>query len=88
MHGRYVFPIIVKKRDKLKRYLKKHGITTIVEYPLPLHLTETYNYLSYKRGDFPESERACNEVLSLPIHPFLTQNEVNKIVKKIKSFKK
>jgi len=87
-HTYYSYVIRVKKRDKLKRYLKKHGITTIVEYPLPLHLTETYNYLSYKRGDFPESERACNEVLSLPIHPFLTQNEVNKIVKKIKSFKK
>ena len=58
----------------------------MVYYPLPLHLQPALKYLGYKKGDFPEAERAANEVLSLPIYPEITEKEQGKIVETIKNF--
>jgi len=73
-------------RDKLKKYLEKEGIPTMIYYPVPLHLQPAFKYLGYKKGDFTETEKAAKEVLSLPIYPELSKKEQNFIIKKIKEF--
>jgi dTDP-4-amino-4,6-dideoxygalactose transaminase len=62
--------------EKLQEYLASQGIATIIYYPFSLHLQEVYKSLGCKTGDFPESEKAQKEVLSLPIYPELKENEI------------
>ncbi len=73
-------------RDKLKEYLSAQGIATAIYYPLSLHLQEVYKPLGYKSGDFPESERAQEEVLSLPMYPELSEEQIEKITQATRSF--
>jgi dTDP-4-amino-4,6-dideoxygalactose transaminase len=73
-------------RQKLRVHLDSRGIQTNVYYPLSLHLQEVYRDLGYKKGDFPESERAQNEVLSLPLYPELRRDEIEQVVTEIARF--
>jgi len=73
------------KRDKLKKYLNRRGIQTIIHYP-PVHLSKTYKYLEYKKGDFPVTEKICDSVLSIPINPFLLDEEIKYIINSIRRF--
>ncbi|MFC2017476.1 DegT/DnrJ/EryC1/StrS family aminotransferase [Chloroflexota bacterium] len=73
-------------RNGLRKYLESKGIQTIVYYPLSLHLQETYKSLGYKLGDFPESEQAQEQVLSLPMYPELTEEQIEEVVGEIKKF--
>lgn len=82
----YTIRIPGEKRDELRNYLKQRGIETQVYYPLPLHLQPCFSHLGYKEGDFPESERASREVLSLPMYPELGEDDQNYIVGAIKEF--
>ncbi len=91
VNGKHIFnqyTIRVKngKRDKLRNYLIENGITTGIYYPLPLHLQDCFSYLGYRKGDFPESEKASEEVLSLPVYPELTQERIEYIIEKVKAF--
>lgn len=65
------------RRDQLLNHLRKNKIGSMVYYPLSLHLQPAFAHLGYQAGDFPESEAAQNSVLSLPIFPELTENEIN-----------
>jgi dTDP-4-amino-4,6-dideoxygalactose transaminase len=58
----------------------------MVYYPMPLHLQEAYQYLGYKKGDFPVAEELSEQVLSLPMHTELTDEELNYIVSSIREF--
>ena len=80
------YTIRTNKRDVLKGFLKEKGIDTAIHYPMPLHLQPAFKYLGYKEGDFPEAEKAAREVLSLPIHQDLTDNEVNYVIECIRNF--
>jgi dTDP-4-amino-4,6-dideoxygalactose transaminase len=80
------YTIRVDRRDDLQSHLKKHEIGTSVYYPLPLHLQPCFAYLGYKEGAFPESERAAKEVLSLPIYPELTHDQLDEVVSAIRAF--
>lgn len=71
-------------RDRLRQKLQNLGITSMVYYPLPLHLQPVYECLGYQKGDLPVSEKAANEVLSLPIFPDLTAIEQETIAYSIK----
>lgn len=73
-------------RNKLREYLTSRDIHTMVYYPLSLHLQEAYESLGYKQGDFPESEQAQEEVLSLPMYPELSQEQIGEVVAAIKEF--
>jgi len=85
-HIFHQYTIRTKLRDKLQKYLKEKEIPTMIYYPLPLHLQPAFKYLGYKKGDFPEAEKATEEVLSLPIYPELTKKEQDFIIQKIQEF--
>jgi len=80
------YVIRVPRRDKLREFLRAHGVGTGVYYPLPLHLQECFRYLEYKKGDFPESERAADETLALPIYPGLSREQQEYVVDQVKNF--
>ena len=80
------YTIRAERRDDLQSFLKERGIGTSIYYPLPLHLQPCFEYLGYKRGSCPESERAAEEVLSLPIYPELTRDQLDEVVGAIRSF--
>ncbi len=80
------YTLRVAKRDGLQTHLKSAGIGNSVYYPLPLHLQPCFAYLGYKNGAFPESEKAANEVLSLPVYPELTQSQLDEVVGAVRGF--
>jgi len=73
-------------RAELRKHLESDGIQTMVYYPLSLHLQEVYNYLGHKPGDFPQSELAQEQVLTLPMYPELLEQQIEEIVGEIKKF--
>lgn len=73
-------------RDKLKAYLNDHGISSMVYYPVPLHKMKVFEGRSRSDGALTESEKAANEVLSLPISPLISEEEVKAVADKIKGF--
>jgi UDP-2-acetamido-2-deoxy-ribo-hexuluronate aminotransferase len=77
------YTLRVQNRDILQLKLKESGIPTSVFYPIPLHLQECFRYLNYKQNDFPISEKASNEVISIPMNSFLTNNQVDYVCSKI-----
>ena len=74
------YTLRVNNRDTLQAKLKDNGIPTAVHYPLPLHLQECFQYLGYKQNSLPVSEVASKEVISLPMNPYLSNKEIEKIV--------
>ncbi len=77
------YSIRVKDRNELQTKLKAEGVPTAVHYPIPLHLQEAFEYLGYNNGDFPVAEKICKEIISLPMNPFLTEEEIQYIGGKI-----
>jgi dTDP-4-amino-4,6-dideoxygalactose transaminase len=67
-------------------HLKKMGIGTGIHYPIPLHRQKAYTSLSYQPGDFPTSENAAAEILSLPMYPQLTAEQQAQVVREILQF--
>lgn len=82
----HTFIIKCKKRDKLKKFLKKNKIETAIHYPIPIHLQPASKYLGYKKGDFIITEKTCNEILTLPIHQYLKKSELKKVVYYLNKF--
>jgi dTDP-4-amino-4,6-dideoxygalactose transaminase len=80
------FTIRAKCRDELKDYLKQQGIPSEIYYPFPLHLQPAFSYLGYKPGSMPHSESAGTQVLSLPIYPELTREQLGSVVEAINGF--
>jgi dTDP-4-amino-4,6-dideoxygalactose transaminase len=80
------YTLRVERRDALQAHLKGLGIGSAVYYPVPLHLQPCFEYLGYKQGAFPESERAAREVLSLPIYPELTSAQLDEVVTAVRAF--
>ncbi len=77
------YSIRVKNRDELQNKLKESGIPTAVHYPIPLHLQECFSYLGYKEGDFPVAEKISKEIMSLPMNPDLSDEEIEYIVDRL-----
>lgn len=80
------YTIRADRRDALQSFFKERGVGNAIYYPLPLHLQPCFEYLGYKKGACPESERAANEVLSLPIYPELTRAQQDEVVAAIREF--
>lgn len=83
-HVFHQFTIRTSRRERVRSTLEAAGVSSVVYYPVPLHLQEAYRHLGYRRGDFPESERAASEVLSLPIYPDLEDAVIDRICKVIR----
>ena len=79
------YSIRVKDRDKVQEGLKQAGIPSAVHYPMPLHLQECFKYLGLKPGAFPLAEQVSQEIMSLPMNPFLAMEEQQYVVEKLKS---
>jgi len=75
------YSVRIKNRDEVQVKLKEQGIPTAIHYPMPLHLQECFTYLGYKKGDFPISEIVSNEIMSLPMNPYVTDEEIEYITK-------
>jgi UDP-2-acetamido-2-deoxy-ribo-hexuluronate aminotransferase len=78
------YTLRVKNRDALQIKLKDNGIPTSVFYPIPLHLQECFQYLNYKKESLPLSEKASSDVISIPMNPFLTDDDIDYVICKIK----
>jgi dTDP-4-amino-4,6-dideoxygalactose transaminase len=85
-HVFHQYVIRAPRRDELRAFLTEEGVGSEIYYPLPLHLQESLAFLGYRKGDFPESERAADEVLALPIYPELREDEVATVVDAIRRF--
>jgi len=80
------YTLRVERRDELREHLKGAGIGHSVYYPVPLHLQECFRELGYAEGDFPEAEKACREVVSLPVYPELTREQQERVVAAVVGF--
>lgn len=77
------YSVMVKDRDKLQSTLNEHGIPTVIHYPKPLHLQDCFKYLGYANGSFPIAEIVSTEIMSLPMNPYLTGEQINYISEKL-----
>ncbi len=85
-HIFHQYTIRTEKRDVLLEHLKLMGVPSAIYYPVPLHLQKAYHYLGYRAGDFPVAEKLSTEVLSLPMHPHLKEEELDFIAGTIREF--
>ena len=81
IYNQYV--VRVSNRDKVKEHLTSKGIGSEIYYPMPLHVQECFANLGYKPGDFPISEKACQEVLALPVYPELPEEQVRYVAEEM-----
>ena len=86
LHVYNQFVIRARERDKLRAFLAERGVGTEVYYPVPLHAQTCFSDMGHRMGDFPESERAAEEVLAIPVYPELSEGAQNYVVETIDSF--
>ena len=88
-YGKHVFHLYIirhPQRDRLQSYLKQNSVETAIHYPVPIHLQEAYKDLPYSPGDFPTTEKVSKGILSLPIFPYLRDQEVETVSNLINRF--
>jgi len=82
----HLFVVRVPRRDELRAHLEACGVATAIHYPIPVHLQPAYRELGYSVGNFPITERLTREIVSLPMHPFLTRGDVEHVAATIAGF--
>ena len=89
-HVFYTYTIRVTggRRDDLRKYLGDRGIGTQIHYPVPIHLQQSAEFLGYRKGDMPVTERVASEVLSLPMFAELTDQQLERVAESVRSFMK
>jgi dTDP-4-amino-4,6-dideoxygalactose transaminase len=85
-HIYHLYVIRSPRRDALQAHLKQRGIATLLHYPVPIHLQEAYADLNRGRGAFPQAEKACDEVLSLPMYAELPFEHIERVAEAIRDF--
>ncbi|MBP6755515.1 MAG: DegT/DnrJ/EryC1/StrS family aminotransferase [Bacteroidia bacterium] len=85
-HSYHLYVIKTAKRDKLVSFLKDNGVDTAIHYPIALHNMEAYKYLNYTRSDFPNASYNEDKILSLPMYPELSDEQIKYITELIKTF--
>ncbi|MBU4312606.1 MAG: DegT/DnrJ/EryC1/StrS family aminotransferase [Candidatus Omnitrophica bacterium] len=79
-HVYHLYVVRIKNRKGVMEGLAEKGVRTLIHYPIPIHLQEAYRDLSYKKGDFPISEKCCEEILTLPMYPELPAKDIKYVV--------
>jgi len=87
-HTFHQYCVELDKRDGLASELKNNRIASAIYYPIPLHLQTAFQYLHYKRGDFPIAEKTAERILALPIYPMLSFQQQDNIISTVKKFMK
>jgi dTDP-4-amino-4,6-dideoxygalactose transaminase len=87
-HSYHLYVVRSSNRDGLRCHLEQNGIGTSIHYPMPIHLQQAYRDIGYEAGDFPHAELACREILSLPLYPELTEEEVRRVCSVISDFRR
>jgi dTDP-4-amino-4,6-dideoxygalactose transaminase len=87
-HVYHLYVIRVQNREGLQAFLNDKGIGSGFHYKYPLHLQKAYQYLGYKKGDFPVTEKVMEEIISLPMYPELAQEQIEYVVESVKEFVK
>jgi len=82
-HVYHQYTIKTPLRDTIHNVLNESGISSVVYYPIPLHMQKAFDYLGYSKGDLPESERAASEVLSLPMYPEMEHDTAERIAETV-----
>ena len=82
----HIYSFMAENRNALAQFLRENGIDAKIHYPIPMHLQPAAQYLNYKKGDFPNSENAANQTLSLPVHEFIKLKDLDFMVSKVKEF--
>ncbi|HEY9712995.1 MAG TPA: DegT/DnrJ/EryC1/StrS family aminotransferase, partial [Chroococcales cyanobacterium] len=85
-HVYHLYVIQTNNRDDLQNNLLDRGIQTLIHYPIPAHLQKAYAYLGYKHGDLPATERTAGRILSLPMYPELTNEQIDDVIAGIREF--
>lgn len=85
-HVFHLYMIRTENRDALLRYCQERGVEAKIHYPLPLPYQNCCKDLGYKHGDFPQTERDCRTIITLPAHPYLTNEEVDYTIETVSSF--
>jgi dTDP-4-amino-4,6-dideoxygalactose transaminase len=82
----HLYVVRVADREALQGHLAEAGIGSGIHYPIPLHLQKAYQHLNYRKGDYPITERVSTEILSLPMYPQMTGEQVDEVTKRVKEF--
>jgi len=82
----HTYVVQVEDRDGLTAFLNSKGVETKIHYPIPIHLMKAASHLGYGRGDFPVAERQAERIISLPIHQFLIEDQLEYVIDAIYSF--
>jgi len=82
----HLYVIRVPSRDRLRAYLARHGVATGVHYPVPLHLQPAFSDCGLKSGSLPQAERACREILSLPLWPTMPESTALRAAELVKRY--
>lgn len=85
-HVYHLFVVRARRRDELQAYLRARGIASQIHYPEPVHRQAAYQDMGYPAGSLPETERACAEILSLPLYPELPEEDVRRVAGAMRSF--
>ena len=83
-HVFQTYAVRVAKRDQVVEAMKAKGVSVLIHYPIPLHLQEAYSELGYKKGAFPVAETVANDVMSLPMFPHITKEQIERVVAVLK----
>lgn len=82
----HLFTIQTTRRNEIMKYLKERDISTGIHYPVPIHLTKSFKYLGHEKGDFPNSEKLCNSIISLPMYPEMNNRQIDYVIENIRGF--
>lgn len=85
-HVYHLYVIRVERRDELLKFLVDRGIDAKIHYPVPMHLQPASRDFGYKAGDFPNAEKVCNTVISLPVHEYVRQEQLEYMAASVKAF--
>ena len=84
----HIYSLRYERRDELMKFLQDNGVDAKIHYPVPMHLQPAAKGYGYKVGDFPLAETIADSTLSLPVHEFITKDQIDKVVSLIRKFYK